>query len=102
MNEIQLAVEEAAVNVINYAYPEGSECDSTLAASYDGSVLTLELSDSGVQFDPTLRKDPDVTAGIQERPVGGLGIFLIKNMMDEVVYQYKDQHNVLTMTKKIS
>ncbi|MCF0168254.1 MAG: SpoIIE family protein phosphatase [Bacteroidales bacterium] len=102
LNEIQLAVEEAAVNVINYAYPEGSECDSTLAASYDGSVLTLELSDSGVQFDPTLRKDPDVTAGIQERPVGGLGIFLIKNMMDEVVYQYKDQHNVLTMTKKIS
>ncbi|MCF0173188.1 MAG: SpoIIE family protein phosphatase [Bacteroidales bacterium] len=101
VNQLQLAIEEAVVNVINYAYPAYTDCESSLSASLDDGILTFVLSDSGAPFDPTAKADPDITLGVEERPIGGLGIFLIKKIMNEVSYRRINDCNVLTMKKKI-
>ncbi|MCF0175463.1 MAG: ATP-binding protein [Bacteroidales bacterium] len=101
VGSLQLAIEEAVVNVINYAYPDRTECDSSLMAKWDDTSLTFILSDSGVPFDPTRAADPDLSLGLEERPIGGLGIFLIKKIMNEVSYEYINSCNVLTMIKNL-
>ena len=62
--------------------------------------MIVTLIDHGIAFDPTLRKDPDITLSAEDRPIGGLGIFLIKKIMDEVSYQRVDERNVFIMKKK--
>ena len=101
--QLMLAIEEALVNVINYAYPEKGEGKINLKAIYKKGVSTLrfELTDSGKPFDPTKAKDADLTLGVEERPVGGLGIFLIKKRMDEVIYKRENDMNKLIMIKNI-
>lgn len=100
---IRLACEEALVNVINYAYPDGkglvTVCCSITGASGD-ELLTIEIADSGDPFDPLAKEDPDLTISLEDRPIGGLGIFLIKNIMTEVHYTRREETNVLTLTKK--
>lgn len=99
---LQLAVEEAVVNVINYAYENGrANIDNLLKITSDGTTITFTLSDSGRPFDPTKAKMPDTTLAIEERGVGGLGILLVHKIMDEVKYQRLNNRNILTMTKKI-
>ena len=68
----------------------------------EGGELIVTLIDHGIAFDPTLRKDPDITLSAEDRPIGGLGIFLIKKIMDEVSYQRVDERNVFIMKKKIT
>ncbi len=101
---LRLALEEAMVNVVNYAYPKGETGKINLKAKYEPqeSLLRFELTDSGKPFDPTAAKDADLTLGVEERPVGGLGIFLIKKRMDEVTYKRENGMNKLMMTKKIT
>ena len=98
---LQLVLEEIVTNVIFYAYPEGTTADISLLAGYDGKVLTLTLIDEGRAFDPTKKKDVDVIANPMDREQGGLGIFIVKNIMDTVDYQRSDGKNILTMTKNI-
>ena len=95
-------MEEAIVNIINYAYPEGKMGDIRLKASFDSepSRILFELTDSGIPFDPTSVKEADVTLGIEERPVGGLGIFMMRKLMDEVTYKRQEEKNILLMIKK--
>ncbi len=100
---INLALEEALVNVILYAYPEGEQGFVTLTARADAARthIRFELRDSGKAYNPLLNEMPDLTLGIEERPIGGLGIFLIRKMMDELAYDRLDGDNVLIMRKNL-
>ncbi len=102
-NAINLALEEALVNVILYAYPEGTTAPITLTAHTDKerTHIRFELHDNGKAYNPLLNEMPDLTLGIEERPIGGLGIFLIRQMMDEVAYDRRDNENVLIMKKNL-
>ena len=100
--QVDLAVEEAFVNVASYAYGEGTG-PVTLSVSEEKETgrLVIRLSDSGIPFDPTARKEPDLSLPAEERQIGGLGIFIEKKSMDELRYAYENGQNVLTMYKNI-
>ena len=99
--ELQLVMEEMVVNVISYAYPEGTVADITLIAESDGTELTFVISDKGKEFDPTQQEDADMSINPAEREIGGMGIFIVKNIMNEVTYQRLEGHNLLTMKKTL-
>ena len=96
---LNLALEEAVTNVIMYAYPAGSDGLVDIEAIIREGVLEFILSDNGTPFDPTAAKEADVTLDVQDRPIGGLGIFLVRNIMDEVSYRRENGKNILTMRK---
>ena len=98
---LNLAMEEAVVNVMDYAYPEGQQGTVEIEAMTDGEWLTFVISDSGVPFDPTTKEDADTTLSAEERPIGGLGIFLVRQLMDVIQYQRDGDKNVLTLRKKL-
>lgn len=95
--EIELAVEEALVNIFNYAYPDGEGQVEMQCALKEGKKLVIEIRDKGIPFDGLSRPDPDTTADIENREIGGLGIFFIKKMADEVRYSRNGDMNVLTI-----
>ena len=99
--KLQLAIEEMVTNVIFYAYPEGTSADITLIAESDGKELTFVLSDSGKPFDPTAKEDADLDVNPMDREQGGMGILIVKNIMNEVSYQRLGDMNQLTMKKKL-
>lgn len=101
VNGIQLAIEEAVVNVIQYAYPEGETGEASLMVNGEGKDITFVLSDKGVAFDPTAKTDPDITLPAEDRPIGGLGILLVKKIMSEVSYERTNGQNRLRMVKHI-
>ena len=98
---LNLVMEEMVVNVISYAYPEGSEAEIELLAESDGKQLKFVLSDRGKEFDPTLGGNTDMDVNPAERELGGMGIFIVKNIMNEVSYQRLEGKNLLTMKKII-
>ena len=98
---INLAIEEAVANVINYAYPEGVAGPVELSFKYAPHSLTFVLTDCGKAFDPTAAPEVDITADADSRPIGGLGIHLVRNIMDSVSYKRQDGKNILTMIKNI-
>ncbi|MBQ2332169.1 MAG: ATP-binding protein [Bacteroidales bacterium] len=100
--KIHLSVEEAVENVVDYAYEGGMgwlEAGTELDTS--GLTLTILIKDAGTPFNPLEKEDPDITASAEERKIGGLGIFLCKQMMDEVSYRYENGCNILTMKKHL-
>ena len=98
---LTLVLEEAVVNVINYAYPkEEHEYIYLSARMHDGSIV-LVLTDTGKEFDPTAAPEADVTLSAEDRQIGGLGIFLIRQIMNEVKYERIEGKNVLTLEKKL-
>lgn len=100
--KLRLSIEEAVENVVRYAYEGGiGWLEAGTSLDEDTLVLTVELRDAGVPFNPLEREDPDITLGAEERDIGGLGIFLCKQMMDTINYRYEVGNNILTMTKKI-
>ncbi len=99
--EAQLVIEEAVVNVIRYAFPGGERHDIVVRIEIGEREMRIEVIDDGVPFDPTRVPPADVTSPIESRPVGGLGIHLIRSMMDQVGYHRHDGHNHLTMAKTI-
>ena len=100
--DLNLVIEELVVNVVSYAYPQGTDGEIELMVTSDDKELTLVLSDQGREFDPTSKEDTDMSVNPAERELGGMGIFLVKNIMDEVTYQRFKGKNLLTMTKKIN
>lgn len=97
--QIKVAMEEIFVNIAHYAYEE-KKGDVKVELNIDPEGITLRFSDSGTPFDPLAKPDPDITLSAEERPVGGLGIFMVKKTMDQVSYKYQDGKNVLTIFKK--
>ena len=98
---LNLVMEEVVSNVIFYAYPEGVDAEIELLAKSDGKELTFVLSDQGREFDPTMKDDADPNVNPAEREIGGMGIFIVKNIMNKVTYQRLEGKNLLTMTKGI-
>ena len=98
---LNLAIEEAVVNVMEYAYPDGEKGNVEIEVTVDEGWITFIISDSGIAFDPTTKEDADTTLSAEERPIGGLGIFLVKKLMDTIEYQRTDGKNVLTLRKNI-
>ncbi len=100
---LNLALEEAVSNVIMYAYPKGSDGLVELEAIIRKDSMQFILSDNGTPFDPTAVPEADITLDVEDRPIGGLGIFLVRNIMDEVKYTRSDDgKNILSMTKKLN
>lgn len=99
---INVAVEEIFVNIATYAYaPESGPAWVRAFVSGEPPVLTICFRDCGVPYDPTEKEDPDVTLSAEERGVGGLGIFMAKQFMDELSYEYCGGQNVLTLKKRL-
>ena len=99
--KLQVAIEEMVTNVIFYAYPEGTSADITLSAESDDKELTFVLSDTGKPFDPTAKEDADIEKNPMDREQGGMGILIVKNIMNEVSYQRLGEENRLTMKKTL-
>ena len=97
--QIDLAVEEIFVNIAHYAYTDGGNVRINCDVVGNPPTLTIIFADCGRQFDPLAKPDPDVTAAIEDRGIGGLGIFLTKKYMDKVEYAYRNGENVLTLVK---
>ena len=101
--KLRLSIEEAVENVVRYAYEGGiGWLEAGTSLDKDTLVLTVELRDAGVPFNPLNREDPDITLSAEEREVGGLGIFLCKKLMDHIEYRYEDGCNILTMSKRVA
>lgn len=97
---IEISLEELFVNISHYAYPEGNGWAEIHVGVEDG-VMELTLIDGGIPFDPLAKPDPDVTLLAEERQIGGLGIYMVKQKMDAMEYQRKDDKNILTIRKKL-
>ena len=100
--KLNLAIEEAVVNVMNYAYPAGEKGDVDIEAMINDEYLVFVISDSGTPFDPTAKAEVDTTLSAEERGIGGLGIHLIRQIMDTINYERVDGKNVLTLRKKLT
>lgn len=96
IGQIELAAEEALVNVFRYSYP-GQPGDVEMTCRLEGERFAVEIIDSGIPFDVTAMPVPEVTGGTREREPGGLGIYFIKKMMDEVRYRRDNDRNILTL-----
>ena len=94
-----VALEELFVNVAHYAYP-GSKGTVKIGIDTSGDSIVVQLTDSGLPFNPLAKPDPDITESAEERKIGGLGIYMVKKSMDNVTYEYKDNQNILTISKR--
>ena len=99
--QMNLAMEEAVVNVMDYAYPAGTVGDVTIEAESDDDQLQFTIIDSGTPFDPTAKEEVDTTLSAEERPIGGLGIHLVRQLVDSINYERIDGKNILTLRKKM-
>lgn len=99
-NQIKLAVEEAVTNIIDYAYPNNIVDNISVTIEADENRIRFILCDSGAEFDPTGVSKADTTLTVEERPIGGLGVFLVRNLMDSINYERTEGKNVLRMEKR--
>jgi len=105
MKRIAIAAEEIFVNVASYAYDERAAMDGTDTMTVscitddEDNEVDITFIDHGVPYDPLAKEDPDITASVEERQIGGLGIFMVKEMMDEVAYSYDGRNNKLVIRK---
>jgi anti-sigma regulatory factor (Ser/Thr protein kinase) len=99
LNKIGVVVDEIFANIVSYAYdhPDG---DVTIRITIKADDIVIEFEDSGVPYDPLDAKDPDITLSAEEREIGGLGFFMVKNIMDTVEYRRDGVKNILTVKKK--
>ena len=100
--KVELVLEELLVNVFNYAYPRECPGQVTLCCRCDDRQVALIIKDQGEAFDPLQRVAADTSLDIDQRPIGGLGIHLVKNMVDSLVYERRDGSNILTALFSLS
>ena len=98
---LDVAVEELFVNIASYAYPDKQDGKAwiEIREEHDPEGVTVEFRDEGIPYDPLAKPDPDITLSAAERPIGGLGIFMVKKSMDDMSYEYRDGCNILTIRK---
>ena len=98
--QIELAVEEVYVNVCHYAYgSETGSVDIVIEFEEEPALAKISFSDSGIPFDPLGKEAPNISLASEERPIGGLGIFMTRKLMDEVRYKYENGKNHLMLVK---
>jgi len=96
-NKINVCSEEIFVNIASYAYPKQAGMTNILFAKTDNEIM-LKFEDEGLEYNPLQKEDPDITLSYDERPIGGLGIFIVKEMSKNIEYERKDNKNILTIT----
>lgn len=100
--QVALAVEEIFVNIALYAYnPNVGPATIRVEVHEEPMEVVITFMDKGKPYDPLAKEDPDITLSVEEREVGGLGIFMVKQAMDDVRYEYSDGRNILTIIKKL-
>jgi anti-sigma regulatory factor (Ser/Thr protein kinase) len=100
--QIDLAVEEVYVNIAHYAYnPEIGGVTIRVQIEEEPLEIILTFIDKGKPYDPWAKEDPDVTLAVEDRQIGGLGIFMVKKSMDNISYEYNEGRNILTLKKKL-
>ncbi len=97
---LHLALDEILTNIISYGYSDKNDHLIDIRYSLQNDYLTLEIEDDSNPYDPANAPTPDINACLEDRKIGGLGIYLIKNMMDEIKYSTKNGKNKLILTKK--
>ncbi|MDR1334481.1 MAG: ATP-binding protein [Holosporaceae bacterium] len=97
-HDIVLILDEVVTNVISYAYPDGEDHDFILSIDKEGDRIVMELVDNGIPFDVLRKADPDVDSAIEQRQIGGLGIFIVKQLAEVVEYSRTDDKNQLSIT----
>lgn len=101
MMNINLALDEVVLNIIRHGYDDAGEHQIHVALSLDGGVLTMRVEDDGKPFDPLDAPPPDFDLPLEDRPVGGLGIHIVRSIMDTVEHRRDSGRNILIMTKTI-
>jgi len=102
MRQIDIAIDELFANICSYAYGEGVGTATIRVEEVpDHNSVAITLEDKGIPFDPLAQTDPDVTLGVEDRKIGGLGIFMVKRMMNDVLYKYQHGKNILTVVKSL-
>ena len=99
---LNLSLDELFTNIVSYGYDDGGTHCIRLALTVDGGMLECVLRDDGKPFNPLDRPEPDLNLPADQRPIGGLGIFLVKKAMDEVAYRREGSENVLTLRKRLA
>lgn len=100
--QIDIAIDELFGNIAHYAYqPDVGPATVRVEVVEEPLAVVITFIDSGVPYDPLGKEDPDVTLSVQERTAGGLGIFLVKKSMDDIIYEYKDGQNILKIRKNL-
>lgn len=99
--QINIAIDEMFGNIVRYAYvPNVGKIEVKIDID-ESRMLSLTFIDSGIPYNPLLKEDPDITLSAQDREIGGLGIFLVKKTMDDLIYSFEDGKNILTIKKQI-
>ena len=98
--QLMVALEELYVNVAHYAYGDAAG-DVTVQIGVEDGMLLIRLIDQGTPFDPLAMADPDVTLSAEDRPIGGLGVYMVKKSMDLFTYEYANGSNIVTIGKKL-
>ena len=102
MTQIDIAIDELFGNIANYAYhPNIGSATVRIEVAEKPLAVIITFVDNGIPYDPLAKEDPDVTKSADERQIGGLGIYIVKKSMDEIIYEYKDGKNILKIKKKI-
>ena len=97
INKIELSLEEILVNIVNYSYPnKAGNIEVTYSYSTSGD-LTVKIIDMGIPFNPLLKNEEEVTCSLEERKVGGLGIYFVKKIVDDIEYKHYKEKNILTL-----
>lgn len=98
---INLVIEEALTNIIFYAFPDKGKHQIKISVMLSNNLLTIKIADDGIAFNPLSQQQPDITLTAEQRPVGGLGIFLISQIMDTMHYTRQKNQNILKLNKSI-
>jgi serine/threonine-protein kinase RsbW len=98
---VNLALDEVVTNIIRYAYDDGRKHSIVIRLALEDGVLSAQVEDDGRAFNPLEMPPPDITASIEDRPIGGLGIHLVRSVMNSVEYRREDGRNVLIMKKRL-
>lgn len=103
ITQFNLVVEELFVNVASYAYKDKSDgkCKISIEYNKEKQEVKLSMEDNGIKFNPLEKEDPDTTLSVEDRPIGGLGILLVKKNMDNIEYKYEDNKNILILSKNV-
>ena len=101
--QIDIAIDELFGNIVHYAYnPEVGDATVRVEVIEDPLAVVITFIDNGVPYDPLAKADPDITLSAEERGIGGLGIYMVKKSMDDIIYEYKDGQNILKIKKNLS
>ena len=100
--QIDIAIDELFSNIAHYSYnPEVGQATVRVEVVENPLAVTITFIDNGIPYDPLAKEDPDLTLSAEERQIGGLGIYMVKESMDEIIYEYKDGQNILSIKKCI-